>query len=142
MRVLDRRRFCAAGRRRLAPPAHELRDQHGVGLVVAQMVVVDRARVVVERHELALRVEPAAQLENVGRPFGIPGRLFVPHPLHAHRSAELVREERGLEADVVRRRAAVDLRPIHVDDAHAARAACPRNCATPLRKPYDFMSFE
>ena len=117
--VLDRRRFGAAGGRRLAPPAHELRDQHRVGLVVAQMVVVDGARVVLERRQLALRVEPAAQLEDVGRALRVPGRLLVPHPLHAHRPAELVREERGFEADVVGGRAAVDLRPIHVDDAHA-----------------------
>ena len=94
------------------------------GIVVAQVVVVDGARIVLERRQLALRVEPTAQLEVVGRPLGIPSRLLVPHPLHAHRPAELVREERGLETDVVGGRAAVDLRSIHVDDAHARRAAC------------------
>ena len=129
------------GHRRLPPPAHELRDQHGVRLVVAQVVVVDGARVVVESDELTLCVEAAAQLEVVGRAFRVPGRLLVPHPLHTDRAAELVRKKRSLEADVVGRRAAVYLRSVHVDDAHVSRGK-PRNCATPLRKPYDFMSFE
>ena len=62
-RVHVRRRRRAAGRRRGAPRAHQLRDQHGVGLVVAEVVVVGGARVVVERDEIALRVETAAHLE-------------------------------------------------------------------------------
>ena len=43
--------------------AHQLSDQHGVGPVVAEVVVIDSAGVVVERDDLAFGVEPAAQLE-------------------------------------------------------------------------------
>jgi hypothetical protein len=65
----------------------------------------------------------------------------VPHPLHAHRPADLLRQERRLEAGIVRRRAAVGLRPLHPDDAHAV-ARHVEERATPFRRPYDFMSFE
>ena len=53
------------------------------------------------------------------------GGPFVSHAvsswrIHCTRTGrQLVRQERGFEADVVGRRAAVDLRPVHVDDAHA-----------------------
>ena len=51
----------AAGLR--APHAHQLRDQHRVGLVVADVVVVGGARVVVERDQVALRIQAAAHLD-------------------------------------------------------------------------------
>ena len=54
--MLDGVARAAARRLALALPG-QLRDQHGVGLVVAEVVVVGGARVVVERHEIALRVE-------------------------------------------------------------------------------------
>ena len=108
----------AAGGRRRAPLAHQLRDQHGVGLVVADVVVVGGARVVVERDEIALRVETAAHLERERRPLRIPRRFLVPHPLHAHRPADLLRQIRRLEPGIVGRRAAVALRAFHPDDAH------------------------
>ena len=75
-------------------------------------------RVVLERHHLALSIQPAAQLEDVGRALGIPRRFFVTHPLHAHRAAELLRQERRFETGIVRGGAAVHLRAIHVDHAH------------------------
>ncbi len=47
--------------------AHELRNQHGVRFVVPEVVVVQRADVVLERDHLALGIEAAAQLEDVAR---------------------------------------------------------------------------
>ena len=64
-------------------------------------------------------VEPAAHLERVRRALRVPRGFFLPHPLHAHRPADLLREERRLEPGIVCRRAAVGLRPFHPDDAHA-----------------------
>ena len=76
-RVHLRRRGRAAARRRRVPHAGELRDQHGVELVVAEMVVVGRARLEVERDEIALRVEPAAHLDGERRPLRVPGRFLL-----------------------------------------------------------------
>ena len=42
----------------------------------------------------------------------------MPHPLHANRPADLLRQECRLEAGVVGGRAAVALRALHPDDAH------------------------
>ena len=112
-----RRRAGAAGDRCCAPSSHELRDQHGVGLVVTHVTIVRRLGIVIECHEPALGVEPAAQLECERRPFRVPRRFFVPHPLHAHRPADFPGEVRRLESRVVRRRTAVALRPFHPDDA-------------------------
>ena len=117
-RVLHGRLLGVARRHLRGPLAHELSDEHRLGLVVPEVVAVERPRVVLDRDELALRVEPAAHLECVRRALRVPRRLLVPHPLHAHGAAELAREERGLEARVVGRRAAVYLRAIHVDHAH------------------------
>ena len=60
------------------PRPHELSDQYGIGLVVAEVIVVGGLGVVVERHEVSLGIQPAAQLERERRALGIPGRLFVP----------------------------------------------------------------
>ncbi len=73
----DGSRGAAAAGCRL-PPSHQLRDQHRVGLVVADVVVVGGARVVVERRSaLPCGIERAAQLDGVGRALGVPGRLLV-----------------------------------------------------------------
>ena len=118
MRVLVRRERRAAARRlRLALP-DQLRDQHRVVLVVADVVVVGGAGVVVERDELPLRVEPAAHGDGVGRALRVPRRFFLPRPLHAHRPAELVGQKRRFEAGVFGGGAAVGLRPLHPHDAH------------------------
>ena len=114
-----RRRRRAAARRLRPAHAGELRDQHRVVLVVAEMIVIGGARVVVERDEVALRVERAAHLERVRRALRVPRRFFLPHPLHAHRPADLLRQKRRLEPGIVGRRAAVGLRPVHPDDADA-----------------------
>ena len=42
----------------------------------------------------------------------------MPHPLHANRPADLLGQERRLEARVIGGRAAVPLRSFHPDDAH------------------------
>ena len=108
----------APRRRPIAALSHQLRDEHGVGLVVSEMVVVRRSRGVVEANHVALRVERAADREGERRTFRIPRLLFVAHPLHAHRTSELLRDVRRLEPRIVRGGAAVALRPFHPDDAH------------------------
>ena len=75
-------------------------------------------RVVFTGDEVALRIEPSSQLERVRRALRIPGRLLVPHPLHANRPANLLRQKCRLEARIVGGRAAIPLRPFHPDDAH------------------------
>ena len=139
-RVHVRRRRRAAGGRSCPPRPHQLRDQHGVRLVVAEVVVVAGARVVVERDEIALRIEPAAHLDEERRALGVPRGLLVPHPLHANRPADLSRDTPP-RTRIVRRGAAVALRALHPDDAHPIpRHAEERRDAS--RMPYDFMSFE
>ena len=64
------------------PRPHELCNQDGIGLVVTNVVVVGGPGVVLQRDEVAVFIEASAHLECVRRPLGIPGRLFVPHPLH------------------------------------------------------------
>ena len=83
----------AAAGRRCAPLSHQLSDQHGVGLVVSEVIVVGGPRVVVERDDVALRVQRAAHLERERRALRVPRRLLVPHPLHANRPAELLRND-------------------------------------------------
>ena len=105
--------------RRGGPPASgKLRDQHGVGVVVPDVVVVGGAPVVVQRREATRGVQPAAEAAGVGRALGIPRRFLVPHPLHANRPADLAGQEGGFEAGVIGCGAAVRLRAIHPDDAH------------------------
>ena len=55
--------------------AHQLRDEDGIGLVVADVVVVGRACVVIERDEVAPRIQTAAHLERERRALGIPARF-------------------------------------------------------------------
>ena len=106
-------------RRRIAPDAHELGNQHRVRLVVAEVVEVGRARVVVESDQVALCVQRAAHLDRKGRRLGVPGRLLVPHPLHADGTSHLLGQVRRLEPRVVGGRASVALGPLHPDHAHA-----------------------
>ena len=101
-----------------APHSHELSDQHGIGLVVTEVMVVGGSRVVVQRDEVALGIQPSAQLECIRRALGIPGRLLVPHPLHSNRPADLFGQKCRLEARVIGGRAAVALGSLHPDDAH------------------------
>ncbi len=83
------------GRAGLAASAHQLRDQHGVGLVVAEVVVVAGARVVVVApSDLPCASRAAAHLHQERRALGVPRRLLVAHPLHAHRPAELAGRSR------------------------------------------------
>ena len=117
--VLHCRGLRGAAGHLLGAQTHELGDKHGIRFVVSQVCVVNGARVILDCCQLAGRIEPAAQREGVGRAFGVPSRFLVAHPLHAHRAAEFVREKRGFEANVVRRRAAIQLRTVHVDYAHA-----------------------
>ena len=98
--------------------AGQLGDEHRVGLVVADVVVIGGAAVPLERRQVALRVERAAHRHGVGRALGVPGGFLVAHPLHAHRASELLGQERGLEAGVVGGGAAVRLRPLHPHHAH------------------------
>ena len=67
----------AAARRLRLPLPDELRDQHGVVLVVADVVEVGGARVVVERDELSVRVERAAHRDRVGGTFRVPRGFFL-----------------------------------------------------------------
>ena len=92
-------------------------DQNGVSLVITDVTVVRRLGVVIERHQPALRVEPAAHLERERRTFGVPGRFFVPHPLHPYRPADLFRKICRLESRIVRRRPPVALGAFHPDHA-------------------------
>ena len=133
-------RGAAACRLRFPLPG-ELRDEHGIVLVVAHVVEVGRARVVVERHQLALRVECATHGDRVGGTFRVPPALFLAAPLHAHRAAELGGEKRRFEAGVVGRRASVRLRSLHPDDAHVL-ARDLQELRHAVASPYDFMSFE
>ena len=110
---------CAAAGRRRAPRAHQLRDEHGIGLVVADVIVVGRARFVVERHEISLRIQPAPHLHRVCRPFGVPRGFLVAHPLHADRPADLTSQKCRLEPGIVGRRAPVALRSVQPDHTHA-----------------------
>ena len=57
--------------------AHELSNQDRIGLVVSEVVVVGSLRVVVERREITLIIQSAAQLERESRPLGIPCGLFM-----------------------------------------------------------------
>ena len=110
-------------------------------LVVADVIEIRCPRIVVERDQIAVGVETAADLEHERRPLGVPGGLFVPHPLHAHGPSNFLRQICRLEPGIVCGGAAVRLRPFHPDDAHLF-AGIPRNSATPVRIPYNFMSFE
>ena len=105
------------GSGRRAPAAHQLRDENGVRLVVTEMAVVGGAGGVVERDEMALRVEAAAHLYCIRRAFRVPRRFLVAHPLHAHRPADFLRDVRRFESRVAGGRAAESLRSIHPDDA-------------------------
>ena len=118
-RIHVRRQRGAAGRDVGAARAHQLRDQHRVVLVVAEVIVIGGARVVMQRHEIALRVEAAAHLHRIGRTLRVPRRFFLARPLHPHRPADLLRQIRRLEPRIVRRGAAVGLRAFHPDHAHA-----------------------
>ena len=106
----------AASRR--TPHAHQLGDQHGLGFVVADVIVVHRLRVVVVGDQVALGIQATPHLERERRPLGVPGRLFVPHPLHANRTADLFCQISRLEARVISGGAAEPLRPFHPDHAH------------------------
>ena len=111
----------AAGRGPLGTESHELGDQHRPRLVVPDARVVGDAGAVVQRDRIALGVESTPQVDGKGGTLGVPRGLFVTRPLHAHGAAELLRQEGGLEARVVGSRAAVQLRPVHPDHAHAVR---------------------
>ena len=102
---LRRRAAAAASRRRFAL-ARQLRDEDRVGLVVTDVIVIDGPRLVVERDDVALRVEAAADLERERGTLRVPRRFLLPHPLHAHRPSQLFRQERRLEPGIVGCRAA------------------------------------
>ena len=76
---------------------------------------------IVQRDHVAVCVQPTPEINGERRTLGVPGRLLVPHPLHPHGAAQLFGQVRGLEARVVRRRAPVELRPVHPDDPHLLR---------------------
>ena len=117
-RVHFRRRGRAAGGGLGAPDPHELRDQHGIGLVIADVIVVGGPGIVIERHEVPRGIQSSAHLDRECRGLRIPRRLFVPHPLNANRPADLFRQIRRLASRIVGGGAAVTLRAFHPDDAH------------------------
>ena len=82
------------------------------------MVEVGGASVVVERDELSFRIERAAHGDGVGGALGVPPGFFLPRPLHPHRPAKLVGQERRFEAGVLGRGAPVCLRSLHPHHAH------------------------
>jgi len=81
--------------------------------------VVGGAGVVVQGHEVALRIEPTTQLEGECRALGVPGGFLLAHPLHAHGPPDLLRQKRRLEPRIVSGRTAVALRTVHPEHAHA-----------------------
>ena len=57
------------------------------------------------------------QIKQLRRPFGVPPVLVLAHPLRAHRAAELPRQERRLEGDIVISVCSVAAGAIHIDEA-------------------------
>ena len=109
--IRRRRGPAAVGRR--APQTRELGDEDGVVLVVAEVVVIGRARFEIVGDEVPLGVEAAAHGDGVSWRFGVPGGLFVAHPLQPHGPSDLLGQERCLKPRVVGGGAAIGLRPFH-----------------------------
>ena len=93
--------------------------EHRVGLVITKVIVIGSPGVEIERNEITLRVQGSANFERERRPLGIPSRFFVPHPLHSNRPANFLRQKRRFKTGVIGSSAAIRLRPIHPDHAHA-----------------------
>ena len=138
--LVRRERRAAAGRLRFTL-SDQLRDQHCVELVVADVIEVGGAGVVVERDQLSACIERAAHGDGVRGALGVPPGFFLPRPLHPHRPAELVRQKRGFEAGIFSSGASVACGPC-IQTTRTFSRGIFRNCATPFRIPYDFMSFE
>src|SRR5689334_17511240 len=83
------------------------------------MCIVGGARFVLERGHVAFVIERAAQAEDKRGTLGVPASFFVTHPLHAHGPLDLISDVSSLEAGVVRRAAAVQLRTVLPLDAYA-----------------------
>ena len=114
---------------------HQLSDQNGIGLVVAEVIEVSGASAVVERDEISAGIQTSAYLEGERRSLGIPSRLFVPHPLHANRPADFLREKRRLEARIIGGRATVAPAALPSTRRAPDRAGSRETAATPLRMP-------
>ncbi len=64
----------------------------------------------------ARRVEPAADIHDLGCAFRFPGMLLLPRELHPHRAADGARQQGGVGADIVRTVAAVAAGGLVPDD--------------------------
>ena len=94
-------------------------DQHGIGFVVTQVIVVGGSGIEIESNEIALRVERSANFECEGGSLSIPGGFLFAHPLHSDRTADFLGQKRRFKACVIGGRAAVRLRTIHPDHTYA-----------------------
>ena len=106
----------ASARRLRLPLTHELRDQHRVGLVVADVVVVGGARVVVERGQLSVCIDGATHRDCVGGPL-VSHAVSSWRPLDANRTAHFGRGT-PLRSRHHRRRCARSVRALHPHHAH------------------------
>src|SRR5687768_1971199 len=79
--------------RRGGPLSHQLSDQHGISIVVTEVIIVGGLSVVLDCNEVTLGIQPSAHLECECRALGIPRRLLVSHPLHSNRAADLFGNE-------------------------------------------------
>ena len=101
-----------------APRSHELRDQHGVGLVVAEVVVVARRARCSRARPVALRVQRrrASCTTNAGP---LVSHAVSSSRIHCTRTGRPIssRDNAASKAGIVGGGAAVALRALHPDDA-------------------------
>ncbi len=61
----------------MTTPTRKLGDENCIVLVVAEVTVVCGAGLIVERHEVSLRVESTAHPHDIRGAFRVPGGFFV-----------------------------------------------------------------
>src|SRR5262249_7819777 len=98
--------------------SHELRDQYSIRLVIAEVIVVRRTRLVVHCNEVALSIKSSAHFHRKCGALRIPRRFLLPHPLHPNGPANFFSEERSFEPRIISCSTAVGLRSFHPNHSY------------------------